>query len=201
MPTRFVIALALLLCPRLAEAQKKPVTIESLQQTRFPDSGGTPVWAPDGKRFVFRQDSKVFLYDVAAKSQKELFALAGMEKLALRPSTPRAFGWENQRVQEAPLQWAPDGKSLLCLVFGDLFLWSESGGSEQRTKTEAPERDPKLSPDGTRVSFRRQHDLYVMDLASKKTTRLTADGSENLLNGELDWVYPEELNLGTEAWW
>ncbi len=32
-------------------------------------------------------------------------------------------------------------------------------------------------------------------------TRLTEDGNPTLLNGELDWVYPEELDLGTAYWW
>src|SRR6267378_666694 len=63
------------------------------------------------------------------------------------------------------------------------------------------EADPKLSPDATQVAFRRDHDLYVLDLASKKTTRLTQDGSATLLNGEPDWVYPEELDLSTAYWW
>ncbi len=40
-----------------------------------------------------------------------------------------------------------------------------------------------------------------MDLASRQVTRLTEDGNPTLLNGELDWVYPEELDLGTAYWW
>jgi dipeptidyl-peptidase 4 len=32
-------------------------------------------------------------------------------------------------------------------------------------------------------------------------TRLTSNGSDTLLNGQLDWVYPEELDLGTAHWW
>jgi dipeptidyl-peptidase-4 len=40
-----------------------------------------------------------------------------------------------------------------------------------------------------------------MDLASRQVTRLTEDGNATLLNGELDWVYPEELDLGTAYWW
>src|SRR5262249_50817061 len=49
--------------------------------------------------------------------------------------------------------------------------------------------------------FRRQQDLYCLDIASKKETRLTPDGSPALLNGQLDWVYPEELELSTAYWW
>src|SRR5258708_18389877 len=51
------------------------------------------------------------------------------------------------------------------------------------------------------VAFRRMVDLYALDIASGKETRLTRDGSETLINGGLDWVYPEELELSTAYWW
>ena len=40
-----------------------------------------------------------------------------------------------------------------------------------------------------------------MDIATRKETRLTKDGTETLRNGIPDWVYPEELDLGTGFWW
>ena len=40
-----------------------------------------------------------------------------------------------------------------------------------------------------------------MDLATKQIRQLTTDGSETLLNGQLDWVYPEELEIHTATWW
>jgi dipeptidyl-peptidase-4 len=43
--------------------------------------------------------------------------------------------------------------------------------------------------------------LYTLDIASKRETRLTTGGSDTLRNGGLDWVYPEELDLGTAYWW
>jgi dipeptidyl-peptidase-4 len=55
------------------------------------------------------------------------------------------------------------------------------------------------------VAFRREWDLYTLDIASKRETRLTNGGSDTLRgtlrNGGLDWVYPEELDLGTAYWW
>ena len=38
-------------------------------------------------------------------------------------------------------------------------------------------------------------------MKSKSENRLTTDGANTLLNGELDWVYPEELDLNTAYWW
>ncbi len=121
---------------------------------------------------------------------------------AIAPPQAKVTDWQNRRVAEQGFQWAPSGKEMLVLEEGDLFLLhTETGAWEQLTATSEAERDPKLSPDGRLVSFRRGHDLYVLDIATKKVRRLTTDGSAKLLNGELDWVYPEELEISTAHWW
>ncbi|MDR3718360.1 MAG: DPP IV N-terminal domain-containing protein [Bryobacteraceae bacterium] len=160
------------------------------------------VWAPQGGRFVWIEGSKVMVWSKDSTEAKELFSLEAAEKSAVALTHEKAFGWENRRVQEERLQWSADGKKILLLLRGDLFLWdSTSGKIDQLTATSAAEHDPKLSPDGTKVSFRRGFELYVLDIAPKQETRLTFDGSETRLNAMLDWVYPEELDLGTAHWW
>lgn len=59
----------------------------------------------------------------------------------------------------------------------------------------------KLSPDGTRVAFVRDNDLWVTELATGTETRLTHDGSETIINGTTDWVYEEELGLRDAFRW
>jgi dipeptidyl-peptidase-4 len=61
--------------------------------------------------------------------------------------------------------------------------------------------DPKISPDGHWVSFLRDHDVWVVNVATGKVSAVTQGGSEPLRHGELDWVYPEELDLHTAYWW
>jgi len=53
----------------------------------------------------------------------------------------------------------------------------------------------KFSPDGTRVGYVRENNLYVEDLATGRITPLTRDGSRRIINGTFDWVYEEELDL------
>lgn len=53
----------------------------------------------------------------------------------------------------------------------------------------------KFSPDGTRVAYVWQNNLYVQTLADMKVTPLTTDGSATLINGTSDWVNEEELFL------
>ncbi|MBC8082676.1 MAG: DPP IV N-terminal domain-containing protein, partial [Hymenobacter sp.] len=51
----------------------------------------------------------------------------------------------------------------------------------------------KFSPDGARVAYVSEHNLYVEDLAAASLRPLTTDGTISLINGTFDWVYEEEL--------
>ena len=197
--------LLLLAAASMLPAQKKPVTLESLQEggrSAFSTFAPGRVWHPQGGQFAWISGSKVMVWSKDSTEEKELFSFEAAEKNAVATTQERAFGWENRRVQEERLQWSADGKKILMLLRGDLFIWdSATGKIDQLTATSAAEHDPKLSPDGTKVSFRRGFDLYVLDIAAKKETRLTNDGAPTRLNAMLDWVYPEELDLGTAHWW
>ena len=61
------------------------------------------------------------------------------------------------------------------------------------------------SPDSTKLAFTRANDLWVVDIASGKETRLTTDGTATIMNGYASWVYYEEI-LGRPSkyrafWW
>ncbi len=59
----------------------------------------------------------------------------------------------------------------------------------------------KFAPDGGRVAYVRENNLYVEDLATGTITPLTTDGSRTLINGTFDWVYEEELmNYYADGW-
>ncbi len=61
------------------------------------------------------------------------------------------------------------------------------------TNDEAEEELPRFSPDGAKVAFVKGNDLWFVEVATGRATRLTTDGSPTVLNGRLDWVYEEEL--------
>ncbi|MFH6992162.1 S9 family peptidase [Flavobacterium sp. FlaQc-48] len=55
-------------------------------------------------------------------------------------------------------------------------------------------QEPTFSPDGTKIAYARENNLYVYDVASKKSTAVTTDGKKNaIINGITDWVYEEEF--------
>jgi dipeptidyl-peptidase 4 len=193
-----VLASAALLIP--ASNSKKPITIEDVLAQHSP-TPLTAIWAPDGTAFVYIEDGKVYLYDIPSRNSKVWFETAPLENSAKKPVESKTFGWQNRRVSSDSYQWFPNSKDLLAFVNGDIFVVHRNGKYDQITATEIDEEDPKLSPDGRQVSYRTNSNLYLLDLATKKSRQLTVDGTPTLLNGELDWVYPEELDLGTATWW
>jgi dipeptidyl-peptidase 4 len=179
---------------------QKPITLDDFLSHQA-TSLITPTWSPDGKSFFYEQDDAVYLYTVAAHQAREWFHPEALEKKATAPVRPKEFGWQNRRVNAASYQWFPNCKDLLASVNGDLFTVHSNGSFEQLTKTDIDEEDPHLSPDGKLVLYRWKSNLYILDLANRNTRQLTHDGTPTLLNGQLDWVYPEELDLGIATWW
>jgi dipeptidyl-peptidase 4 len=90
--------------------------------------------------------------------------------------------------------FSPNKKSVILTIGEDLYLYAFDADSVTRlTSAPGKEEEADFSPDGRFVSFVRDNDLYVVDVASQRELRLTTDGSENTLNGILDWVYQEEV--------
>ena len=105
--------------------------------------------------------------------------------------------------------WSPDNRQLLIYTNsrkvwrlntrGD--YWVLDIGSGKLTKLGGALAQSsslmfaKFSPDGKRVGYVRENNLYVEDLTDNKITQLTTDGSATLINGTSDWVNEEEFNL------
>jgi len=73
------------------------------------------------------------------------------------------------------------------------------------TVVRAEDMNVTPSPDGSRVAFTRDNDLWVRSVSDSVETRLTTDGSFDVLNGYASWVYYEEI-LGRASnyrafWW
>ena len=106
------------------------------------------------------------------------------------------------RYHVAAYVWAPDSKHLLFDSQGQLWLYDVSSGTAvQVTSAADPSGDPKFSPDGSRLAYVRKHNLFVRPLAGGEEKALTKDSNPNLLNGEVDWLYAEELSVRSNYFW
>jgi dipeptidyl-peptidase-4 len=97
--------------------------------------------------------------------------------------------------------WAPDSKSILVPIDGDLYLATLDGNVRRLTDTPATEIDAKVSETGRYLSFLRDQNLVVKDAASGAERALTSDGGKTLSWGAAEFVAQEELGRDTGYWW
>jgi dipeptidyl-peptidase-4 len=150
-------------------------------------------WSPDGRSFLYvlpSQDAEqavaIRQYDVAAGQSRVLIDPA---QYGGKPETP------------SHVSWSADGKRVAFVVRGTLYVRDIATNLDRVVAKDVG--DALWSPAATVIAFTHGADLYFATLEPKlHVRRLTAGGRvDELLNGDLDWVYPEEL--GTQhgfAW-
>ncbi|HLT44370.1 MAG TPA: DPP IV N-terminal domain-containing protein [Luteimonas sp.] len=184
-----------------------------------PLSGPTlmkPQIAPDGSRVTFlrgkdsdRNRLDLWEYHVDSGQTRMLVdssvVLPGEETLSDEEKARR----ERQRIAGlsgiVDYQWSPDAKTLLFPLGGELYLYdlTKTGADAVRRLTDGGgfATDPKLSPAGGYVSFVRERELWVIDLASGREIRLTFDASDTVASGVAEFVADEEMDRHTGYWW
>src|SRR5262249_14121264 len=81
------------------------------------------------------------------------------------------------------------------------YLYKRSGGAARELPAGAgPAIDPQLSPDGKKVAYVRERDLYVLDLEGKKARRLTESRDPRVSNGLAQFVAPEGRDRMSGFW-
>jgi dipeptidyl-peptidase 4 len=167
-------------------------------------------WSPDGKRLSYfhrtgegrEAQNELWVLDVATGERRALVPAAKLEQMTPpRPSAP-AQRTGLGRIVPQRYRWAPDGAALLFVARGHLYWYDIAAGTSRALVTgDDAVTDPKVSPDGHWVSFVREYDLWVVEVASGRQRQLTEAGREEQRNAQLDWVYPEELGIRTAYWW
>lgn len=97
--------------------------------------------------------------------------------------------------------WAPDGKTILVPIDGDLYLAGLDGGVRRLTETKETELDAAVSKTGRYLSFVRDKNLFVTEVASGRERQLTSDGRGTLSWGSAEFVAQEEMGRNTGHWW
>ena len=197
-----------------APIQHKEITIESLFMGEMGAMMAAPQdmqWSPDGTKVAYVQQDKtgegqsLYYFDPATGRSAVLVA---SEKLAaLKPPTPTKAQDDRQkdnraRYGVAAYHWSPDSKSLLFDVNGHLWLYDlQTGVPLQLTETEETNVDPKFSPDARYITFVRDHNLFLRSTGQGHEQQLTKDTDKDILNGEVDWLYEEELGVRSNYFW
>jgi dipeptidyl-peptidase-4 len=160
-----------------------------------------PQWTADGRSLVLieadPQTAVSDVWTVGIDDGKRDRLVQGSRLVAEGQTAP---------VDVEEITWSADGRRALIYTNsqqvwrartkGTYYVWDRQAGRlTPVSRGEGWQQFAKLSPDGTRVGFVRDNDLFVVDLATGRETQLTRDGSATVINGTFDWVYEEELGL------
>lgn len=177
-------------------------------------SGPTPravKLSPDGRWLTSlrnRPDEKerfdLWAVDTSTGAAK---MLVDSRKLGSGAELSEAEKMQRERARIADLKgivaydWSADGKSILVPLDGDLYLAGLDGSVRRLTSSATSELDGTTSPKGGFVSFVRDQNLFVLDLANGAETQLTRDGGGTLSWGVAEFVAQEEMHRTRGHWW
>lgn len=187
-----------------AAAQRKQLTVDRIFGA--PSLGGELTegieWTPDGKRISYLDKDEIWTID-AATGERKLLVSAATLRSVMQPEKESAIQSTGLgRVEAQIYQWSADEHWLLFAGTNSLAVLDlRTNTAKPLVSFPDPISDPKFSPDSNWVSFVRSSNLWLVNVASGESKALTTGGSEELLKGQLDWVYPEELDCATAYWW
>jgi dipeptidyl-peptidase-4 len=163
-----------------------------------------PLWFDGGQSYIETEAAAgghgrdVVRYDTATGEKREVLITAAQ-------LTPQGA---KEPLDIAALSWSKDNHCVLIFTNtrrvwrtnsrGDYWFLDRTTGKLKKLGGDAPEASlmyAKFNPEATRVAYVKNNDIYVEDLASGNTQRLTHDGSDLVINGGSDWVNEEELDL------
>jgi len=170
---------------------------------------GTPpsglAWSPEAQHLTYIDNRELIEIDPSSGKPHILVGHTKLATLRAKSELSEEDKDHRQRYAMASYLWAPDSKHLLFDSNGSLWYYELANGTgiDVGFTGSAAGDDPKFSPSGEYLSFIRNHGLAIVPLRSADTPTITLAGSPNanILNGEVDWVYLEELGTRSNYFW
>ncbi len=152
-------------------------------------------WAKDGNSY-YELDQKQGIVQIAPQSP----SVVVMSKAQLTPASQKnvldvssfSFSEDDQKI----LLFTDTRKVWRLNTKGNYWVYDKKAGSLKQLGKGRPASSlmfAKFSPDGKKVAYVSEFNIYVEDLSTGAIKKLTTDGSRKLINGTFDWVYEEEF--------
>ena len=205
--------LALAAAPLAAATPARPLTLERIFASPAL-TGKVPreaKLAPDGKlaALLRNRPDDIQRYDLWAidPATGQARMLVDSKKVGSGAALSEAERMQRERARQSGLtgivayDWAPDGQHLVVPIDGDIYLAALDGLVRRLTNTKEAELDATVSEKGRFVSFVRDNDLHVIDLATGDDRKLTEGGNDTLHWGLAEFIAQEELQRFRGHWW
>ncbi|MEO0723560.1 MAG: S9 family peptidase [Bacteroidota bacterium] len=179
---------------------QQSITLEDIWQ----DYTFTPNRVPgfnfmnDGQHYTRRERNKVVQYDLRNGQQ--------VATLVDAAALDQVDGIQNYQFteDESRIILSNNSRPIYRHSFAaEFFIYNRADNSVQRVFEEGKRvRLAALNPQGDKVAFVYENNLYVQDLGSGESTAITTDGEINkIINGAADWVYEEEFGDDHGFFW
>ena len=173
--------------------------------------GGAPqglTWSPDGQHLTYLDGGELLDLDPGTGKPHILVSRAKLSSLSGNNASEKDRD-HRARYGMASYLWAPDSAHLLFDTNGSLWLYDLKTGTGLNIGVSGTGSgdDPKFSPDGKLLSFINEHGddhgLSVIRLREMGTPVSSSAVTSNpaVLNGKVDWVYEEELDVRSNYFW
>lgn len=185
-------------------AAQANLSVERIFSGEFRSSGvGPSRWLDDSTYTVIEAAGRG-----AGNDLVKVDAASGT-KTVLIPASKFVPAGATEPLEVEDYDWSADRKQLLVFTNsarvwrentrGDFWVLDVASGRLRKLggKSAKPStlQFAKFSPDGKRVAYVREHNIYVESPATGAIIPLTKDGSTKIINGTFDWVYEEELGM------
>ena len=153
-------------------------------------------WMNDGQYYSALKGNTIVKYDVTTGNIVDtiLDGNATEPKITISDYT---FSDDEQQIL-----LLTDRKSIYRRSFTAVYYVYSHTDKSMRKLADGRQAYGTFSPDGTKVAFTRDNNLYYVGLGDMKEVQITDDGKFNyIINGSTDWVYEEELSLTKAFYW
>jgi dipeptidyl-peptidase-4 len=151
-------------------------------------------WMPDGSAYTKFKEGNIIKVDPKTDAEvilvkKEQLTPAGGKALSAQSY---AFSADNSKV----LIFTNTARVWRYNTKGDYWVLDVAANKLTQIGKGLPAQSlmfAKFSPDGRKVAYVSEHNLFIEDLTSGNPRKMTNDGTRKLINGTFDWVYEEEF--------
>lgn len=154
-------------------------------------------WMKDGRYYSAQQGNDIVKYDVTTGEQVETI----LKGANLQPSI--SFSSYSFSEDESKLLLMTERESIYRRSYrAEFYVYDLENNDLKKLSNGGKQSYARFSPNGTKVAFTRNNDLFYVNITDMSEVRVTDDGKFNhIINGSTDWVYEEELSFTRAFEW
>ncbi|WP_333818638.1 S9 family peptidase [Ohtaekwangia sp.] len=191
--------IAVFFATSIAAFAQKQITVEDFTtKNTFPQKTVRGInWMKDGKFYSTLENNKVVKYDITTSKPVEIL----VDGSTLSP-----------QIDIQGYMFSGDEKKLLLQTSfeniyrrsftANYFVYDLTTKTVRQLSAHGKQSYAAFSPDGSKVAFVRENNLYYVTLSDMQEVQVTTDGKFNhIINGTTDWVYEEEFSFVDGFYW